>query len=416
MTRWTLTLCLGAAVLTGISCRDDTTAGPTESGAPEAGSALATTTTTPLAFSQVSAGLLHTCGVTTDHRAYCWGWNVFGQVGNGTSNYAQRTPALVAGGLRFRQISAGWYNTCGVTTGYRAYCWGNGILRPMAVPGGHYFRQVSTDEDHTCGVTTDDRAYCWGVNVFGELGNGTTDPSGNSHATPVAVAGGLRFRQVSTGPYHSCGATTNDRAYCWGGDRFGEIGDGSAHGTCMFSGNALPCRKSPTLVVGGYRFRQVEAGGGLGPGEGGEGGTDGGRTCGVTTDNRAFCWGDGSHGQLGNGTRSIVFSPRRVSGGLPFRNVSAGLQPTCGVTTSNRAYCWGDNTWGAVGDGTTTERLTPSAVAGGLYFRQVSAGGYHTCGTTPGSVAYCWGSNGTGSLGDGTTTRRLRPRAVVGPM
>jgi alpha-tubulin suppressor-like RCC1 family protein len=412
MTRWTrLTLGLGVALLAGISCHDSNE-GPTDPVASETGPALATTTAAPLAFAQVSAGNMHTCGVTTDSRAYCWGKNTFGQVGDGTSRSNRLRPVPVVGGLRFRQISAGWYNTCGVTTGYRAYCWGNGILRPMAVAGGKFFRQVSTDENHTCGVTTNDQAYCWGINDFGELGDGTTE----NRATPVAVLGGLNFRAVSVGPYHSCGVTTTDRAYCWGGDRFGEIGDGPAYDTCKYSGaNALRCRKTPTLVAGGYRFRQVDAGGGLGPGEDAVG-TDGGRTCGVTTDGRAFCWGDGSHGQLGNGTRSMVDSPRRVSGSLQFRSVSAGLQPTCGVTTSNRAYCWGDNTWGAIGDGTTTERRTPTAVAGGLFFRDVSAGGYHACGVTPGNVGYCWGSNGTGSLGDGTTMTRTRPRAVVGPM
>ena len=411
MSQWTrLTLCLGGALLVGISCRDYNNVGPTAPGASETGPALATTATAPLAFAQVSAGNSHTCGVTTDNRAYCWGWNVFGQVGNGTTSFERRTPALVLGGLRFRQISAGWYSTCGVTTGYRAYCWGNGILRPMAVPGGHYFRQVSTDEDHTCGVTTNDQAYCWGTNNFGELGDGTTE----FRTTPVAVLGGLRFRAVSTGPYHSCGVTTTDRAYCWGGDGGGELGDGSGEGVCgSFPG---PCRMRPTLVAGGYRFRQVDAGGGLGPGEDGMGGTDGGRTCGVTTDNRAFCWGDGSHGQNGNGTRSFSFSPRRVSGTLQFRSVSAGLEITCGVTTANRAYCWGENLWGAIGDGTFTDRLTPTAVVGGLFFRDVSAGGYHSCGTTPGNVGYCWGYNGQGGLGDGTITKRSRPRAVVGPM
>ena len=403
MTRWTrLTLCLVGAVLTGISCQNDNSGGPTDPGAAEAEPALATTMTAPLAFLQVNAGMFHTCGVATDHRAYCWGWNVFGQVGNGTNSYDRRTPALVAGGLRFRQISAGSYNTCGVTTDYRAYCWGRGTLRPAAVPGGHLFRQVSAGEDHICGVTTDDRAYCWGINTAGQLGDGTVDFSGNYHPMPVAVGGGLRFREVSTAVYHSCGVTTTDRAFCWGGNQDGQVGDGSK----------VIIRTRPVLVAGGLRFRQVETGGGHGPGEDAVG-DDGGRTCGVTTDDRAFCWGNGNHGQNGNGTQSIRLTPTLVAGGLHFLRVSAGIHHTCGQTTSNRAYCWGA---GLVGDGTTTQRLTPAAVAGGLYFRQVSAGGYHTCSTTPGNVAYCWGDNGPGQLGDGTNNTRLRPRAVVGPM
>ena len=416
MARWTRTLGLGIALLAGTSCRDGNTPSPTAPGTDESAPGLATATTVAPAFTQISAGESHTCGVTSDYRAYCWGWNVFGQVGNGKTSYNdQRRPTLVLGGLRFRQISAGWYHSCGVTTGSQAYCWGGGFgSRPMAVTSAYFFRQVSAGYDHTCGVTTNGRAVCWGINTFGQLGNGTTDPTGNPRP-PVVVAGGLRFREVSVGTYHSCGVTTTDLAYCWGGDRFGEIGDGSAHGSCMYSGRMLPCRKSPTLVSGGYRFRQVDAGGGLGPGEDGVG-TDGGRTCGVTTNNRAFCWGDGSHGQLGNGTRSMSTSPTLVSGGLSFSSVSAGKNASCGLTTSNRAYCWGDNTWGQIGDGTTTQRLRPAAVVGGLFFKQLSTGGYHTCGATPSNVGYCWGSNGTGALGDGTTMTRTSPTRVAGPM
>ena len=71
---------------------------------------------------QVSAGEIHNCAVTPDHRAYCWGWNVFGQIGDGTTSYQRAKPTLVKGGLSWRQISAGTYHTCGVTTNDRAYC------------------------------------------------------------------------------------------------------------------------------------------------------------------------------------------------------------------------------------------------------------------------------------------------------
>jgi alpha-tubulin suppressor-like RCC1 family protein len=402
---------LAAALIVALaSCREDQQS-PT---APESDPALATTTSA-LSFRQVSAGDIHSCGVTTNNRAYCWGWNVFGQVGNGSTNFDQQTPALVKGGLQFRQVSPGAYHTCGITIDYLAYCWGNGHLTPVAVPGAHLFRQVSAGPEHTCAVTTDDRAFCWGLNVFGQFGDGTNQPQDNATSMPVAVAGTLQFRHVSVGTYHSCGVTTANRAYCWGGDQWGQIGDGSSTGNCLYSGHYLPCRKMPTLVAGGYRFRQIDAGGGGGPGEGGEGGDDGGRTCAVATDDRAFCWGDGRHGQNGNGTQSIISSPQLVSGGLHFRNVSAGIYHTCGTTMDDLGYCWGWNEFGQLGDGTVTKRLRPRAVVGGHLFRQVSAGGAHTCGTTLSSVAYCWGSNSAGELGDGTNNTRLKPRAVVGP-
>jgi alpha-tubulin suppressor-like RCC1 family protein len=142
----------------------------------------------------------------------------------------------VAGGLRFHEVDAGTLHTCGLTPGNRAYCWGDnefGLLgdgtttnrlTPVAVAGGLQFLQVSTGENfHTCGVATGNRAYCWGTNFTGQLGDGTT----TRRLTPVAVAGRLRFREVSAGPNHTCGVATGNVAYCWGLNDFGQLGDGT---------------------------------------------------------------------------------------------------------------------------------------------------------------------------------------------
>jgi alpha-tubulin suppressor-like RCC1 family protein len=370
---------------------------------------------------QVNAGEIHNCAVTPDNRAYCWGYNADGQLGNGTTSFERLSPTPVAGGLSFRQISAGYYHSCGVTTDNRAYCWGRGgnlgdgtamsRARPVPVAGGLRFRQVSAGWEHTCGVTTDDRVYCWGDNVFGQLGNGTTGEIGYPGLSPVAVMGTLRFRGVSVGVFHSCGVTNTDRAYCWGGDQWGQIGDGAASGTCQVTFNTIPCRKKPTLVAGGYRWRQVDAGGGTGPGEDQTGPTNAGRTCGVTTDGRAFCWGDGTQGQNGDGTRSIRTAPSNVAGDRLYRAVSTGHFHSCAVATDNRAYCWGMNPSGQLGDGTEgTMRLRPRAVVGGHRFDQISAGGSGTCGRTMTGAAYCWGFY----VGNGTGSYYLTPQPVGG--
>ena len=131
----------------------------------------------------MSAGEDYTCGITTDYRAYCWGLNS-GALGDGTM-LLRTTPVPVAGHLSLRQVSAG--------------------------------------DGHTCAVSTDNRAYCWGYNGSGELGNGTQ--SVDPQLTPVAVVGQLQFRQVSAGGSHTCGVTTDNRAFCWG--RGGLVGDSS---------------------------------------------------------------------------------------------------------------------------------------------------------------------------------------------
>jgi alpha-tubulin suppressor-like RCC1 family protein len=334
-----------ALVLTVLGCQEDAQS-PT---APDAGPALAKRPADGLLFRQVSAGFHHSCGVTSDNRAYCWGQNLFGQLGDGTTS-DQPTPVAVGGGLEFRQVSAGARHTCGVTRGYVAYCWGSNAsgqlgdgtitnrLTPVAVAGGLRFRQVSASAngDHTCGVTPGNVAYCWGSNFNAQLGDGTTN---NFRPTPVAVAGGLRFRQVSVGGVHTCGVATGNLAYCWGDNEFGQLGDGTTI-----------TRRTPVAVAGGLRFSQVSAGENF-------------HSCGVTSANRAYCWGTNFNGELGDGTTTDRLTPVAVVGGLQFRQVSAGLVHTCGVATGDLAYCWGYNGFGALGDGTTSPHFTPVAVA-----------------------------------------------------
>ncbi len=118
------------------------------------------------------------------------------------------TPVRVAGGLLFHGVGAvGDLHTCGRTLDNKVYCWGtnrDGLLgigtttgpevgtlgrlnpfssRPVAVIGGLQFIQISARYQHTCGVTVGNKAYCWGSNVAGQLGNGTLEPS----IVPVAV-------------------------------------------------------------------------------------------------------------------------------------------------------------------------------------------------------------------------------------
>jgi Alpha-tubulin suppressor and related RCC1 domain-containing proteins len=256
--------------------------------------------------------------VTTDSLAYCWGENGAGELGIGSRTGPERCDTEDVGG--------------GIACS----------THPVAVAGGLRFLQVDVGSGHACGITTPDRrAYCWGLNGYGQLGDGTT----TIRLTPVAVLGGLHFRQVSTAYWHTCGVTTDNQAYCWGYNASGQLGDSTE----------VAYRLRPTRVSGARQFSLVEAGVS--------------HTCGVTTDSRAFCWGNGGWGQLGNGKTYLSFWPRLVAGGLSFRRLTAGLSHTCGETTGNRAYCWGRNDMGQLGDGTTTQRLKPVAVVGGVYFQ-----------------------------------------------
>lgn len=211
-----------------------------------------------LKFVALSAGEWHTCGLTAAGTAYCWGDGEFAQLGHGTiagleqcqgtgAPSCSTTPVAVAGGLAFRAISAGTVHTCGLTLTGVAYCWGQniygslgrsdtqGAFSPGPVSGGLTFRTISAGLQYSCGVTPAGAAYCWGANELGELGSGITGgpelcSAGNlpCSTTPVAVAGGLVFASVSAGSAGtSCGVTVAGVAYCWGYNVFGELGDGT---------------------------------------------------------------------------------------------------------------------------------------------------------------------------------------------
>jgi alpha-tubulin suppressor-like RCC1 family protein len=413
-------LVLALLAITGLAgCSDERTA-PT---APEASAAVASATS-PLSFTAVSAGASHTCGIAATQLVYCWGDNGAGELGTGTNIATSSKPVPVAGNLKFVQVSAGREFTCGITNTSFAYCWGsndNGQLgvpfstsptnKPVAVDGGNRrFSQIRAGFNHTCAVTPFGAGFCWGKNQWGQLGANSTVATST---TPLRVAGGHLWDRIVAGGQFSCGIDTDHLAWCWGNDDYGQL----AHT------GAGRINRKPLSVRGGLHFRLIVAGGGGFDDEQNESPTAA-HTCGVTTDNKAYCWGDNTYGELGAGANPGL-GPVQVSGNRQWGQVIAGWTHTCGVTSAKVAFCWGTNNFGQNGNGTTNPSNVPVRVAGDLSFAAVTTGpgpeldaafpGIHSCGITTTNRVYCWGSNDAGELGDGTTTQRLSPVAVVGP-
>lgn len=132
----------------------------------------------------VRAGGLHTCAITNNNAAYCWGRNLIGEVGDGT-NVKRTTPVAVLGGLAWQQLALGALHTCGITTEGKLYCWGDNSVGELGLAAPRQIAQpvqVGTDQDwasidagdfFTCARKTDNSLWCWGYNVEGQLGLGT---------------------------------------------------------------------------------------------------------------------------------------------------------------------------------------------------------------------------------------------------
>ncbi len=351
-------------------------------------------------FASLSTGESHTCAVTTRQAAYCWGWQLDGRLGNNVpgSDYTS-SPAAVAGGLKFTAVSAGYRHSCGVTIDHVAYCWGRGLegelgvdsnpavaFVPMQVAGGASFAAISAGHDFTCGLDTNGHAYCWGVNDRGQLGNGVPgntngpgavsgnltftalsaaegdpgahvcavatsgaaycwgdgqsgqlgDSIGNSYDVPFAVLDGLTFTAVTTGGEHSCGIAAGGAGYCWGYNFSGQLGNG-----VMINSGV------PSAIKGGLTFGSLSAGGSV--------------SCGATTGSTAYCWGGG---RIGTDTGTVAqATPAPVLGGLNFTSVSANSH-SCGITTTGLVYCWGRGLEGELGNGLTVDQPMPVLVNG----------------------------------------------------
>ena len=208
---------------------------------------------TGLKFRSISAGSSNACAVERDGGAlYCWGDGQLDQLGTGVPQPSSALlPALVAGGHEFATVKIGAVVTCGVSKTGIAYCWGNdledglgtttppescftqGFLQfgcasaPNAVMGGLNFltseAALGLQRTTSCMISVGGQAHCWGLGNEGQLGNGTFIASS---ATPVPVAGNLRFKAIAVGSGHGCGLTSRGEAYCWGGNGFGQGGFG----------------------------------------------------------------------------------------------------------------------------------------------------------------------------------------------
>jgi uncharacterized protein YjdB len=354
-------------------------------------SGVAGVTVTPAGFSvkvgSLSGGDFHTCGITSDGKGYCWGENVWGEIGNGAVGGSQLQPNLVAGGLTWSRIEAASIGTCGLSTNGTVYCWGaNNVNQlgdgfsfaqepqrgtPGPVLSSLHFTQLANFNGAPCALDASSTAWCWGWNDNGRLGAGNVAP-----LAPIVGLGGNTWRFLAQGQSDNCGVTTAGVALCFG------VIDGQVVGT------------SPvytTMTVGHFH------------------------ACGLDAAGSAWCSGANDQGQFGNGTTSASMHPAAVPAamGMTFVAIASGINSVCGLTPAGDIYCWGNNDHGELGNGTMTSSTVPVKVSGSLTYTSLARGYFHFCATATDGGVYCWGNNQFGQLGDGTTQTRATPTRVV---
>jgi alpha-tubulin suppressor-like RCC1 family protein len=413
----------------------------------------------PLYPLSVSAGHRHTCALLSNNTVQCWGEGGFGQLGDGQSGltrnsnllestYSSPDPVRVPTITSAVQVVTGGAHSCARLRDGTAYCWGsniygqlgNGAGQGNAAPADVFIlpeapdpfidpvfeaRPVAvaltgvTDIDagllHTCAVSGG-QVHCWGGNFHGQLGN-DADAVMDPMPVPTAVAGLTDIVDVTCGDMHTCALKSDGQVFCWGANASGQLGNGT-----------LVKQLTPVQVQNASAGKQIDAG--LT------------HTCMLRNDGDMFCWGANGNGQVGNGTLITQNRPVDVNNISQGRAIIAGLTHTCAVLDAGSVHCWGSNGFGQLGDGATagtnqqnavrvnTQTIHPEQLERGL---AVTAGGdvlvghvaadglissvvpgaqAHSCMIDSRGVLYCWGSNVSGQLGDSSTNNSNTPSLV----
>ena len=254
----------------------------------------------------VSAGQYHTCGIRRNGTAWCWGFNNDGQIGNDNQYTSPNVPDQVTDDVGtgawhdWMKISAGRKYTCGIRRDQTAWCWGqnnNGQLgsaapatrdTPMQVTGGPKgWRHISAGRETTCGIGTDSSAYCWGLNDTGQVGDNTaTTPI----TSPKEVDGSYTDWDLIDSGYDSSCGLRDGRAYCWGANTNGQLGDDDSPTSSQI----------PVQVYNGYKnWISISV--------------NQDNVCGMREDGRFYCWGRNQNGQVGDNTTTMRDIPTAVS-------------------------------------------------------------------------------------------------------
>jgi hypothetical protein len=351
-----------------------------------------------VAWKSVSVGTLGSCAITTGGKPYCWGFEPDGVCSQaGCAVWSRPTPVTGPTPIFDSTTSgAGFY--CGLTSTGEAHCWGEGkefksrapVLLATPPPP---LAQISANYTTLCVLAADGVVSCSRV-----------------ENTMAPVSTPLRFKSIEAGVLVSCGIDTLNDGYCWGGG-YGMLGIGSRDSSCAISPS---CRTTtvPLVIDGNHKWKSISVGTVS--------------VCGVTMDDRAYCWGEirntndvitPVYGLLGTGSFTGSTSPVPVAGDMLWKSVTVGTRHACGLTLEGEAYCWGNNLSAEQGIGANGDRsATPRRVVGKLRFESLSADDV-TCGLSVNRNVYCWGQTYAGALGNGVLGPGTRtvPTRIISP-
>jgi alpha-tubulin suppressor-like RCC1 family protein len=298
----------------------------------------------------------------TSYGVMAWGWNVSGELGNGTTSLSDV---------------------------------------PVAVSELTDVTAVSTGQSSGYALLSNGEIRAWGSNEIGNLGNGSSENTD----VPVAVSGVSEATAVSASFGHAMALLTSGTVVSWGENTDGDLGVGTFTGPekCPKGTAEVPCSKTPVEVEGLSEVTAISAGAY--------------HSLALLGDGTVMAWGRNEYGQLGNGTTEDSDVPVAVNGLSNVIAISAGYEENLALLSDGTVMAWGRNQLGQLGDGTSTGpekciegaveepcSTKPIAVSGLSDVAAVSAGYWNEIALLDDGTVTTWGQNRHGQLGIGNSS------------
>ncbi len=372
-------------------------------------------------WSQVAAGPSHSCGIRDDGTLWCWGSQRFGALGNGVVDDESTHIPQQVGDEEWVYVTAGGsdgtfgydLNTCGIRDNGTLWCWGYNYYgqlgqgdtqeydTPQQVGDEDDWETVDVADNSVCGIRSGE-LYCWGHNPSPIGHSGHRLPIDNDNtviSTPHRVGEESDWTDIALGDddsnlgaitevSHGCGIRSGG-LYCWGEFPAEEIGVIHQIGD----------DQDWTVVRAAHRS-----------------------TCALRQDQTLWCFGQNANDMLGIGVAGDILEPQQVGDAddwatfdiashskTPFVLMGVANEPhlrpsrhLCGIRgPDSEMRCWGRNTFGELGQGELTWTADPTLVDGNLSWDQLAVGLYNTCGIDTDGDLRCWGYNADTNLDQG---------------
>jgi alpha-tubulin suppressor-like RCC1 family protein len=345
-----------------------------------------------------------------------WGDNDHGQLGGGFRSPAIALPVPVAGVHGVKAVAATYFTSYALMSDGTVRSWGGGAFgqlgdgvrepespTPVPVTGLTGVKAIAAGGDHAMALLSNGTVAVWGGNTYGQMGNGTTlkGAEGTGSTVPVLVPNLSGVVAIAAGGGDDVALLGNGTVLAWGENKQGQLGDGTT------------VEKDVPTPVRGLASVKAVAIGGIG--------SLGGHMLALLNDGTVRAVGGGTSGQLGDGGDTSSSAPVAVRGLTGVSAVAASVSHSVALLEDGSVVDWGADANGELGIPPGPEVCGKIATpcsrvpvrAGVTNVTKIAAGFRFSLALSAGRVL-AWGWNGLGQLGNGTTNDSSVPASVSG--